>query len=59
MRWNQIVLILVVAVVAMVVLQIPKLQQRQPTVKYEYWSQFMEEWNAIMFGIMCEKHCVR
>ncbi len=46
MRWNQIVLILVLAVVAMVVLQIPKLQQRQPTVKYEYWTQFLEEWNA-------------
>ena len=38
MRYNQIVLILVVAVVAMVIVQIPKLQQHQPTVKYEYWT---------------------
>jgi cell division protease FtsH len=46
MRYNQIVLILVLAVVAMVVVQIPKLQQRQPTVKYEYFTQFLARLNA-------------
>jgi len=46
MRYNQIVLILVVAVVAMVIVQIPKLQQRQPTVKYEYWTQFLAKCEA-------------
>ncbi len=46
MRYNQIVLILVVAVVAMVIVQIPKLQQRQRTVKYEYWTQFLAKCEA-------------
>ncbi len=40
MRYNQIVLILVLAVVAMVVFQIPKLQKAQDKVKFESYTEF-------------------
>jgi len=46
MRSNQIVLMLVLAVVAIVVSQIPRIQQRQPTKNYKYFSDFRADWNA-------------
>ncbi len=46
MRSNQIVLILVLAIVAIVVSQIPKIQQRQPTKNYRYFSDFLQDWDA-------------
>ncbi|MGQ9732455.1 MAG: ATP-dependent zinc metalloprotease FtsH [Candidatus Zipacnadales bacterium] len=46
MRSNQFVLILVLAVVALIVSQIPRLQQRQKTREYEYFSDFLKDWEA-------------
>jgi cell division protease FtsH len=46
MRSNQIVVILVLAVVMVIVFQIPKLQQRQKTHRYDYFSDFLRDWES-------------
>jgi cell division protease FtsH len=46
MRSNQIVLILVLIVVAFVVFQIPKLQERQKTRRYESFTDFLKDWET-------------
>jgi cell division protease FtsH len=46
MRSNQIMLMLVLAVVLIVVSQIPRIQQRQPVRNYTYFSDFMSDLSA-------------